>query len=394
MTLERRNTSPAVNFPLSIQATDALLTLSAHPSPSPTAFAPTSFTFEHSNDSTAATCLNDHELERGPLADSPGVAEDVFAQPFLDLDELFWAFPNEQEQVEETCLNDVDLEDHSADSTERCCASPEPQSECSVEEQGSSVASSSLRSPLKDKQHSTSDHSGEELSCGAAFAEYGDHDSVANTHQSALGGPVTPDRIHHEVSTNDWAPIITDTNDGQPIVIHDTEDESEHVDMTDAQLTCPDSQRRTRSRPLRSQDGMVSWSDVRFEEKNRAKIQRLWLEVQAQWTSMRKLSSLTTSKNIKAFDKKMKKTNNQTQLNNGLTTLKNAQMLSRNFERMIYYLEKRLRGKQSKIIRKVERILNDLHEEAQMTVLIGDHPMGDGDSKDGDYKPQARLPPW
>jgi hypothetical protein len=238
----------------------------------------------------------------------------------------------------------------------------------------------------------------------ADSADNEDHDGSENGYGPTLEEPVTPhhctsprempDLNHRGGSTNSFAPIIVDTNGGQPIVIEDTDDESEDVDITDNPLTWPGSQRRARSRPLRSQDGTVSWSDTRFERITKASTQKLWMTAQDQWMTMRDLSCSSTSKNVKGFNKIMTQIEYRTQRNNGIMTFEDAEKLDRNFERMTGRKQRRLRRKQKKIVRKVERTMKELHEEVELTTLMEDHPMGDGDTKDGDYTPGAKLPAW
>jgi hypothetical protein len=92
-------------------------------------------------------------------------------------------------------------------------------------------------------------------------------------------------------------PIITDANRSEVIIINNNLLDSVY------------NRHHVRFRP--HQEGMVAWSDAKYEQGRSERSEALWIAVQCSWMSLRELLELQESRNVKGFDKVM----NQVEVN-------------------------------------------------------------------------------
>jgi hypothetical protein len=215
-------------------------------------------------------------------------------------------------------------------------------------------------------------------------------------HHRSLSQGVMPETIPHPpepIESNRFNVSITnDTENVEVIVIEDSSDEAEDIDVTADRRTWRDLHRRACSGSLRSQDGMIPWSDVRFERANWTVVKELWIEIQVDWMSVRELQCFVGSKNVEKFNKTIIHVDKRTRQNGGVMSFPDAGRLLRRFKRMVPLLQKRSqRGRQQRAVKHIQCILTSLYEEVNMAKIIEEHPMSDGDSADEAYMPNRGI---
>lgn len=189
-------------------------------------------------------------------------------------------------------------------------------------------------------------------------------------------------------------PIIVDTDDEEPVVINDItdtgsahSDNTEDVVMTDSADDAQPVEHLRRRRTIRKQAGLVQWSDPTFEEKQRAKLRSEWYMMQFRWIEMRQLSALSGRKGINRFDNLFNLVDRKAQRNDGFIQFNDVRRLEFAFRRVAKSAKKRVSGKQERgMIHHVEQHMQHVYDTSQLSTLIDEYPMVDGDERDEDYR--------
>jgi hypothetical protein len=174
-------------------------------------------------------------------------------------------------------------------------------------------------------------------------------------------------------------PIITDTNNGEVIVIEDSEDEKE--DITANQRTWSGSQRRVWSKPLHP---IVKWSGKRFERANRTAMRQLWINVKTKWSSIRALTCFSGIIRAEIFNRIIMRVDERAQGNDDMISCLDANRLQRNFAPMLRE-SRRKPGSSSRqgAMDDLGCALKDLATVVKRDTLIKEHSTSDVGKDDG-----------